>query len=514
MSESASMTIEATQIGANNYQYTITLKDTGSTPIGTLWFSWVPGAGYLPSQPTFSSPAGWSAHQTDGPPPADGYSIEWTANSGASALQSGKSLDFTFTSSTPPSVLFGKSTIHPPTPVDTSFIYSGAPFISDGVMIAASSSFERILQHGLLVETEDFSPGAASQAFSTAEKDYSAGGDLIGWKYFFTGVTGKPYSAYEDDYDGGGRLTRADFTGVTGQAYSSYERDYVGGVFAGTKYEFTTVPHGAAYSSYEKDYSAAGIYTEERLFYTQVSGQSYTGAERDYDAQGKLIKLIETGVSGKPYTSIEWDYDAGTLAGYKEFFTGIKGQIYNSQERDFSATNALVSVIDTGIARAYSSVEFDYASGKLVDSIYDYTDVKGQTYYADQVEYNANGVKELTTYDLNNGNHNIVGSASGLTLVSLGDDMMTGGGSGEHFVFNAIYGHDSITDFAAHDSGASHDIISLPRTEFANFAAMTAAATNAGANVVITAKDGDTLTLDGLSKATLLTLAADFTFHA
>jgi hypothetical protein len=334
MSESASMTIKATQIGANDYRYTIALKDTGSTPIGTFWFSWVPGSGFLPSAPQFSSPAGWTAVETDGPPPpngysvlSDGYSIQFVADTALSALQPGKSVDFTFTSATPPSVMFGKSAIHPPMPVDTSVVYSGSPFSDAGFTLTASSTFEQILQDGRLVETEDFFPGSAQQAFSTLEKDYSAASKLIDSKEFFTGVTGKAYSA-------------------------------------------------------------------------------------------------------------------------------------------------------------------------------------------DEVEFNAHGVKEQATFDLNNGHHEIVGYANDLTFVSLGDDMMTGGGSSEHFVFNTTYGHDVITDFATHDKGAGHDVISLAKTQFANFHALTTAAENSGHNVIITAKDGDTLTLDGLNKATLLTLTADFTFHA
>jgi hypothetical protein len=227
-------------------------------------------------------------------------------------LQPGKSVDFTFTSATPPSVMFGKSAIHPPMAVDTSVVYSGSPFSDAGFTLTASSTYEQILQDGRLVETEDFFPGSAQQAFSTLEKDYSAASKLIDSKEFFTGVTGKAYSA-------------------------------------------------------------------------------------------------------------------------------------------------------------------------------------------DEVEFNAHGVKEQATFDLNNGHHEIVGYANDLTFVSLGDDMMTGGGSSEHFVFNTTYGH---------------DVISLAKTQFANFHALTTAAENSGHNVIITAKDGDTLTLDGLNKATLLTLAADFTFHA
>ncbi|MFO1159012.1 MAG: hypothetical protein U1E60_24385 [Reyranellaceae bacterium] len=86
MPESASATISVVQINPTTYQYSITVTDTGSTPIGTFWFSWIPGQGYLPNLPSFTSPADWSATITDGAPPGNGYSILWTANSASAAL--------------------------------------------------------------------------------------------------------------------------------------------------------------------------------------------------------------------------------------------------------------------------------------------------------------------------------------------------------------------------------------------------------------------------------------------
>ena len=88
---------------------------------------------------------------------------------------------------------------------------------------------------------------------------------------------------------------------------------------------------------------------------------------------------------------------------------------------------------------------------------------------------------------------------------------MTGSGGGATtFVFNAIYGHDTIANFT------SADTISLPSSEFASFAAMDTPShvANVAGNVVITAADGDTLTIDGLNTTTLASLSASFTFHS
>src|SRR6185437_5509887 len=211
---------------------------------------------------------------------------------------------------------------------------------------------------------------------------FNSGGTLAGTKYFYTGVVGKLYTAYELDYDGGNHLVRADYTGVTGRAFSSFERDYVCGVFAGTSFEFTTVPSGAPYSSYETDYDRANVYLGKKVFYTNVIDQPYTGKEVDYEAQDKVSRILATGVSGKPYTSYEYDYEAGILVGYKLFYIGGTGSLYSSQERDYSASHVLQKVIDTGMTSGTaSSLEWDYTGGTVSDVIYDYTNSPGSTYF-------------------------------------------------------------------------------------------------------------------------------------
>jgi hypothetical protein len=131
-SEIASAVISSTQLTPTTFQYTMDLTDAGTTNIGTFWFSWVPGEGFMDSAPlSLSAPANWHVAQTDGPPPVDGYSIQWVAMAGA-ALTPGDSLSgFTFESELTPQDLAGLSSIHVGTPVLTSFTYSGAPF-SDG----------------------------------------------------------------------------------------------------------------------------------------------------------------------------------------------------------------------------------------------------------------------------------------------------------------------------------------------------------------------------------------------
>ena len=141
MPQSASATIAIAQLDPTTYRYSVTLTDTGTTPIGTFWFSWLPGQGYLPDIPTFVAPAGWSGPITDGPLPFNGHSILWTANVPAAALQPNQPLaGFTFQSTVTPAILFANSTIHPPTPVTTATVYSGGIFSDAGYIFSATQA--------------------------------------------------------------------------------------------------------------------------------------------------------------------------------------------------------------------------------------------------------------------------------------------------------------------------------------------------------------------------------------
>jgi hypothetical protein len=134
-----------------------------------------------------------------------------------------------------------------------------------------------------------------------------------------------------------------------------------------------------------------------------------------------------------------------------------------------------------------------------------------------QAEADAALLKRIgTPYVLNITNSAaMTGEGNELTIVASGaDDSITARGSGETFVLHGAFGQVTITDFAARDQGAGHDVISLPTTDFRSFTAVLGAASNAGRNVVIAAQGGDKLTLDNLSVSALRGLAADFRFHA
>ncbi len=99
---SANATMTATQDGAN-WDYDITLHNTGSANIETFWFGWIPGYDYLPSHPTVSGmPTNWTTFIEGGPP----YSIEFYDSGTANPVTPGNSSSaFKFTSPDSPTTL-------------------------------------------------------------------------------------------------------------------------------------------------------------------------------------------------------------------------------------------------------------------------------------------------------------------------------------------------------------------------------------------------------------------------
>jgi hypothetical protein len=238
------------------------------------------------------------------------------------------------------------------------------------------------------------------------------------------------------------------------------------------------------------DTTAASAYAGAQFFVTNIAGSQ--GLEEDVGATGALSRRVETGGSGAPYSSLEVDYVAEQVSLEKVFYTNLTGLSYTSEEVDVSASGQLEKVVYGGMtATPYASLEQDFSGGALADSIYSFTNVTGANYYAYQVEDNAQGAAQQQTVDYNSGAHIETALTSGQTLTALGGDMMIGSGA-TVFSFNGLYGAATI----------------------ANFTALQNAATNSGANLVITAADGDTLTLDYLSTTALAGMAANFTFHS
>ncbi len=143
--EKASATVVASQLTDNTFQYSLTLKNTGhgkptaANEIETFWYAWVPGEDFLDTAPlTVTSPTGWTDTITN-EGSADGFAIQWVTTT--NPLNPGKSLSgFGFTSTDTPLQVFGKSNFFPTTPVNTSFVYAGAPETDTGFQLSAIGS--------------------------------------------------------------------------------------------------------------------------------------------------------------------------------------------------------------------------------------------------------------------------------------------------------------------------------------------------------------------------------------
>ena len=144
------------------------------------------------------------------------------------------------------------------------------------------------------------------------------------------------------------------------------------------------------------------------------------------------------------------------------------------------------------------------------------------------VKVGANGIWSFTTGVLSDTVHSFTATATDLagnkapspgvalygnsgsnTLAGgKGNDLLTGNGASDTFVFGPNFGKDIVTDFVA--NGTNHDIIQIDHSIFANYAALLGHAAQVGQDVVIPADALNVITLKNVAKASLN--AADFHF--
>jgi hypothetical protein len=130
----ATATISYTEPTAGMYDYSLTLNNTGTTTIGTFWFAWVPGAGFLTTAPSsVVSPTGWTDTVTN-----SGKAVRWVTTT--NLLPAGDSLSgFEFDSTETPDqlTLTVPSGVGAGDPVTTSFVYIAAPLADPGAQLNA-----------------------------------------------------------------------------------------------------------------------------------------------------------------------------------------------------------------------------------------------------------------------------------------------------------------------------------------------------------------------------------------
>ena len=88
--------------------------------------------------------------------------------------------------------------------------------------------------------------------------------------------------------------------------------------------------------------------------------------------------------------------------------------------------------------------------------------------------------------------------ADTLYVTGTAGTIMTGGAGHDTFAFPNVMGHDEVTNF-----GLAKDTLQFNMTLFSNFTAAMSAASQVGANTVLTIDTNDTVTLDNVIKSSL-----------
>ena len=116
--------------GSGPYTYDLTFSDAAgaTSPIGSVWYAWVPGSFYLPGTPTSASaPTGWTAN-------ISGHSVQFVANSAANDITAGHTLSgFSYQASFSPAQLAAAANS------GVSVAYSGGLFSDSGDTFTVAS---------------------------------------------------------------------------------------------------------------------------------------------------------------------------------------------------------------------------------------------------------------------------------------------------------------------------------------------------------------------------------------
>lgn len=146
----ATATYTDSLVSPGDYQYDLTLNNIGATTIGTFWFSWIPGAGFMSVTPTdVISPTGWNDAITNG-----GAAIQFTTSD---LLAPGQSITgFQFDSTMTPAQFqmdFAGPGLGTGDPITTAFVYIAAPLADPGAQIVATPAVASTPEPSTIVST-------------------------------------------------------------------------------------------------------------------------------------------------------------------------------------------------------------------------------------------------------------------------------------------------------------------------------------------------------------------------
>ena len=313
-------------------------------------------------------------------------------------------------------------------------------------------------------------------------------------------------------------------------------------------FQLVTGIHNQPYVYQELDENAAGVVT-------RVS---------NYDGSGTLVSQTAVAMNGRsaaplsiafdPTTTYGGPTDAlltGTTSAYGsasaiEIFDGPANSVIDPSSGGVRATASLLGHATLGNDGTWSfdahvspglhaftavATGVNGLTAVAQSSFAVQTGVVGKPYVYQEIDHTASGgVAAITSYAAdgtvvgrsNNGGSTINGgSSNGEVLTSSYNDVMTGDDTGNTtFVFKHGFGRDEITNFnylnaTQSPSQIEHDVLSLPQAVFQNMAQVIRHTTTAlDGDAVIHLNRTDTIKLDGVTKAELITHPDVVRFHA
>ena len=309
-----------------------------------------------------------------------------------------------------------------------------------------------------------------------------------------TGIQNQPYVFQELDENSSGVVTRV----------SNYDA-------SGTLVSQTAVAtNGKAATAFSVafDPTATFVGTTEAVLSGTNSAVGSAGSIEIFDGPASGVVNPQTGAvtagaQALGYATINndgsWSFDAHVSSGTHTFTavaTSIDGRVADAQ----SAFTLVTGVVGS----PYVYQEFDHAATGAVAAVTSYA-ADGSV-----VQRSVSGGASI------NG-----GTSNGNVIRSSYQDVMTGDGGGSTtFAFRRGFGQDEITNFnylsaAASPTGVEHDVLSLPQSAFHTVGQVLAHTTSAlDGDAVIHLSRTDSIKIDGVTKADLLTHPNVFGFHA
>ena len=376
--------------------------------------------------------------------------------------------------------------------------------------------------------------GSARNATNIANIElYDGSTDLGGVAGFRSSNVGWSFTA---TLQPGSNFIRAVVTELSGISYGVYSR-----------YQLVTGIQNKPYVYQELDENAADVVTRVSSYDGSGTLVSQTAVAANNRAAAPLTVAFD------PSTTFVGSTEAlmtGTTSAYGsastiEIFDGPASSVLDARTGAVKATAAPLGYADVGEDGTWSfdahvspghhqftavATSVNGLAAAAQSSFDLVTGVVGKPYVLQEIDHNAKGAVAATTSYAADGS--VVGrnadggatinggSATGEVLSSSYGDVMTGDGTGSTtFQFKRGFGKDEITNFNYLNSTESplhveHDVISLPQAVFHRLAQVIRHTTSAfDGDAVIHLSQTDSIKIDGVTKADLITHPDVFRFH-